>query len=275
MRLASLGTQSMSHTMVAKLQQTVNLANENCDRATVLAQKLSTQLRQALSRINELEIEADGLANRMRAEVQAGVAKFQSDANARVERAKIEADERIARVEAELESRVRRLQGELARAQQFADRAKADAQAAQERIARSETEAHERLHRTWTEMEDRLIRLKSDLAQAELRAGRAEQWLLLIRQQIEDHLMPSFATMHDSPIFAGTELSKQTPASLESASRPSASGVFQRDAPPTCSAGAIACGFLSSPSAAARAGTVIVSARLAHSGLRELVKVLP
>jgi hypothetical protein len=199
-------------TLVAKLQQTVNLANENCDRATVLAQKLSAQLRQAQSRINELEIEADGLANRMRAEVQAGVAKFQSDANARVERAKIEADARIARVEAELESRVRRLQGELARAQQFADRAKADAQAAQERIARSETEAHERLHRTWTEMEDRLIRLKSDLAQAELRAERAEQWLLLIRQQIEDHLMPSFATIHDSPIFAGTE---QTPCASE------------------------------------------------------------
>jgi hypothetical protein len=37
------------------------------------------------------------------------------------------------------------------------------------------------------------------LAQAELRAGRAEQWLTVIRGEIEDHLMPSLAAMHDKP----------------------------------------------------------------------------
>ena len=70
---------------VAKLQQAANLANENCDRATALAHTLSGQLREAQSRINQLELEADGLVERLRADVETVVAKLQSDANARVE----------------------------------------------------------------------------------------------------------------------------------------------------------------------------------------------
>jgi hypothetical protein len=77
---------------LAKLKQAANLANENCDCATKLAQKLSAQLREAQSRISQLELEADGLADRMSA-------KLQSDANARLERAKEQADARIARVD--------------------------------------------------------------------------------------------------------------------------------------------------------------------------------
>jgi hypothetical protein len=46
--------------LVAKLQQAASLANENCDRATALAHKLSAQLRAAQSRINQLELAADG-----------------------------------------------------------------------------------------------------------------------------------------------------------------------------------------------------------------------
>src|SRR6202048_1212413 len=42
---------------VAKLQQAANLANENCDRATALAHMLSGQLREAQSRINQLELD--------------------------------------------------------------------------------------------------------------------------------------------------------------------------------------------------------------------------
>jgi hypothetical protein len=157
-------------------------------------------LREAQSRINQLELEADGVADRMSA-------KLQSDANARIDRAKQEADARIARVEAEAESRVRHFQAELAQAKKLADRAKGDAQIAQERIARAETEANELLRRAWAEIEDRFIRLKADLAQAELRANRAEQWLVLIRRKIEDHLMPSLAAMHDLPIVTASELS--------------------------------------------------------------------
>jgi hypothetical protein len=175
---------------VAKLQQVANLANENCDRATALAHTLSGQLREAQSRINQLELEADGLVERLRADVETVVAKLQSDANARVEWTKREAAARIARGEAEAESRVRHLQGELAQAQQLTDQAKAETRIAHDRIAHVETEANERLSRAWAEIEDRFIRLKADLAQAELRAERAEQLLVLIRREIEDNLMP-------------------------------------------------------------------------------------
>ena len=216
---------------IAKLQQAANLANENCDRATKLAQKLSAQLRDAQARINQLELEADGLADRMRAEVEAAVAKLQSDANARVERTKREANARIAGVEAEAESRIRHLQAELAQARQLTDRAKADAQVAQERIAGAEIEANDRLHRAWAEIEDGFIRLKADLAQAELRADCAEQWLLVIHREIEDHLMPSFAAMHDRPIVGGNELSATVPSASELSSFSGASDVASENEP--------------------------------------------
>jgi hypothetical protein len=72
-------------------------------------------------------------------------------------------------------------------------------------------EANERLSRVRAEIEDRFSRLRADLAQAELRADRAEQWLEMVRREIEDHLMPSFAAMHDRPTppeadQSGTEL---------------------------------------------------------------------
>jgi hypothetical protein len=67
-----------------------------------------------------------------------------------------------------------------------------------------EAEVDERLSRTWAETEDRFVRLKADLAQAELRANRAEQWLALMRREIEDHLMPSLAAVHDQPSVAGS-----------------------------------------------------------------------
>jgi hypothetical protein len=188
---------SADPTIVLQLQHAANLANENCDRATVLAQKLSVRLREAESRINQLELEldADELANRMRTETEAVVAQIQSDARARVERAKREAVARIARVEAQAESRVRQLQGEFAQAQQLIDRAKADAQFAQERIMFAQTEAND-LRSAQAELEDQVIRLTSDLEQANLRADHAEQWLVQVRRQIEDHLMPAFATIH-------------------------------------------------------------------------------
>ena len=64
--------------LVAKLQQAANAANENCDRAMALAHKLSGQLREAQARINELEIEADGLVDGLRKETEAALgAKFE------------------------------------------------------------------------------------------------------------------------------------------------------------------------------------------------------
>jgi hypothetical protein len=105
------------------------------------------------------------------------------------------------------------LQGRLTQAKQLTDRAKADAQIANDRITRVEAEADDRLNRVLAESEDRFIRLTAELAQAELRANRAEQWLALIRQKIEDHLMPPLAAMHDQPTVAGSELNRRPPVS--------------------------------------------------------------
>jgi chromosome segregation ATPase len=201
-------------TLVAKLQDAAKLANENCDRATALAHKLSAQLREAQSRINHLELEAErARPDRLKADAEAAITKLQSEANARVERTRREADARIAREEAETENRVRHLQGQLAQAKQLTDRANADARIAHDRIVRVEAEADDRLSRALAESEDRLIGLRAELAQAELRANRAEQWLGLIRREIEDRLMPPLAAMHDQPTFAGGELNRRPPVS--------------------------------------------------------------
>jgi hypothetical protein len=41
------------------------------------------------------------------------------------------------------------------------------------------------------ENEDKIIRLEADLTEATHRADRAEQWLMLIRREIEEHLNPN------------------------------------------------------------------------------------
>jgi chromosome segregation ATPase len=199
--------------LVARLQQAAKLANENCDRAMALAHKLSAQLREAESRINQLKLDGDRLG-----ETETALAKLQSH----VARIKQEADERIANVEVDAKNRVGHLQDELvqardqvievdARIEQIkieADervaRAEIEADARIEqikietdnRVARAEAEAKQYLNRGRVEIEDDFSRLKADLAQAELRADCAEKWLVLIRREIEDHLMPSFAAMH-------------------------------------------------------------------------------
>ena len=60
-----------------------------------------------------------------------------------------------------------------------------------EQIARAEAEAKRTLDHGRVEIENDLGRLKADLAQAELRADRAEKWLMIIRREIEECLMPS------------------------------------------------------------------------------------
>jgi arginine utilization protein RocB len=149
--------------------------------------------------VNQLELEADRLVEPLRAEAETAIAKLQSDASARVELTRRDAEARIARMEADAESRVLQLQDELAQAKQLTDQAKAEARIAHDRIARGQIEANERLSRAWAEIEDRVMRLKADLAQAELRADPAEQWLVLIRREIEANLMPSFAATSGSP----------------------------------------------------------------------------
>jgi hypothetical protein len=47
------------------------------------------------------------------------------------------------------------------------------------------------------EIDAKVLRLEADLMEANNRADRAEQWLILIRREIEDHLMPSVTAMHE------------------------------------------------------------------------------
>ena len=59
-----------------------------------------------------------------------------------------------------------------------------------------ETDANKRIDIIRRENEDKILRLEADLMQAKNRADGAEQWVMLIRREIEDHLMPA---MRDGP----------------------------------------------------------------------------
>jgi TolA-binding protein len=85
---ASENADPADNPVVARLQQAVNLANENCDRATALAHTLSAQLRDAQSRINQLELEADRLVEALRAGAETAIAKLQHQRSRRANEAR-------------------------------------------------------------------------------------------------------------------------------------------------------------------------------------------
>ena len=190
--------------VVANLQQSANLANDNCDRAVTLAQTLSVQLREAQNRIDQLEREAEGLGDRLLAEAKAIIQEVRSHADARVNRTIREADERIDCLKAEARNQIGRLQNELAQATRGIDQVKDEAgmrietvkMEADARVGAVESEAKKRVDVIRRENEDKVIRLEADLTAAKDRANRAEQWVMLIRREIEDHLMPA---MRDGP----------------------------------------------------------------------------
>jgi chromosome segregation ATPase len=213
---------SADATLLAKLQQTVTLANENCDRATALVRTLSAELRDAQQRIRDLEgrlkteatlvqlqaefdAEAENHLTRLLAELaqarqraaEAGgrVAQIEKDADERVARAEAEADERIARAGVESEGVFARLKREVAEAQQRAERAEAEAERirreADEHVRRVEWDAEKSLEQLRAGARDEVSRLQFDLAEAEDRAKRAEQWVARIRQEVEGALMRS------------------------------------------------------------------------------------
>jgi hypothetical protein len=64
------------------------------------------------------------------------------------------------------------------------------------RVDAVETEAKKRIDVIRRENEDKVLSLEADLTQAKNRADRAEQWVMLIRREIEEHLMPA---MRDAP----------------------------------------------------------------------------
>ena len=190
--------------VVANLQQSAKLANENCDRAVALNQTLSAQLREAQDRISQLEREADELGEQLLVEARAIIQDVQSNADATVNRTIREADERIARLKAEAENQIGRLQNELAQATRGTDHVKGEADKRIEcvkmetdaRVASVETDAKKRIDIIRRENEHKILRLEADLTQAKNRADHAEQWVMLIRREIEEHLMPA---MHYGP----------------------------------------------------------------------------
>ena len=221
--------------LVVDLQQSANLANENCDRAVALAHKLSAQLREAQDRINQLESEADGLFDQLLAEAKAVIQEVQSNADARVNRTIREADERIARLKAEAQNQIGSLQNELAHATRGIDQVKAEANKriervkmeADARVAGVETEAKKRIDLIRCENEDKVVRVEADLTEAKDRADRAEQWLMLIRREIEDHLMPSVTAMRAGP-KSTNPAARSRPLPVPTPSRSSAITWFRR-----------------------------------------------
>jgi DNA anti-recombination protein RmuC len=190
--------------IVANLQQSAKLANENCDQAVELNQTLSAQLREAQDRINQLEREVDEVGEQLLVKARAIIQEVQSNADARVNRTIRETDERIDRLKAEAQNQISRLQNELAQATGGTDQVKAETgkhiesvkMEADARIDAVETEAKKRIDVIRRENEDKVVRLEADLTQAKNRADRAEQWVMLIRREIEEHLMPA---MRDAP----------------------------------------------------------------------------
>ena len=182
------------HALAANLRQLANLANEHCDGAVALVHQLSDQLREANDRINQLENDADGLFDRLLAEVQTAIEKVETDADARLDQTIREADESNARLQAELARATRRVDQVKAEADARIERIKIESEA---RVAAAETEAKKPIDLMRREIGDKVIRLEAHLMEANNRADRAEQWLILIRREIEDHLMPSVTAMHE------------------------------------------------------------------------------
>jgi hypothetical protein len=226
------GDSDPADSVVANLQQSANLANENCDRVLALAQTLSAQLRVAQDRINQLEREGAGLGDRLLAEARTIIEEARTSADARVNRTIRQADERIDRLKADAQHQIGRLQDELTQATRAIDQFKDEASTriesvkkeANARIDAVETEAKKRIDVIRCENEDKVLRLEADLTEAKDRADRAEQWLMLIRREIEDHLVPA---MRDGPKPTNS-VARPRSLTLPTPSRSSASTWFGR-----------------------------------------------
>jgi chromosome segregation ATPase len=220
--------------LIANLQQSANLANENCDRAVALAHTLSAQLREAEDRINQLEREADRHFDQLVAEAKAAIQAVQFKADARVKQTVREADERNARLKAEAQNEIGHLQNELAEATLGIDQVKAEADKriqgfnieAAARFAGLEAEAKNRTDFMRRENEDKVIHLEAALTDAKKRADRAEQWLVLIRREIEDRLMPSVTAMRNGP--KPNSVGRSRPLAIPASSRSWTSTWFRR-----------------------------------------------
>jgi hypothetical protein len=219
---------------IANLQQSANLANENCARAMALAHELSADLREAKDRINQLEREADSFFDQL-SKAKAANQDVQSNADTRVTGTIREAEERIARLKTEAENQIGRLQNELAQATRETDQVKAEADKriecvkmeADARVGSVEADTKKRIDLMRRANEDEVLRLDTELRETKNRADCAEQWLMLIRREIEDHLMPSVTAMRDGPKPTNSA-ARSRPLTGRTPLRSSPSGWFRR-----------------------------------------------
>jgi hypothetical protein len=193
-----------------------------------LAQTLSAQLRDAQDRINQLEREAEGLGGQLLAEAKIIIEEARSNADARVNRTIRQADERIDRVKADAHYQIGRLQNELTQATREIEQVKDEAGT---RIESVKKEADARVDAVETEAKKRIdvirrenVRLEADLTEAKDRADRTEQWLMLIRREIDDHLVPA---MRDGPKPTNS-VARPRSFTLPTSSRSSVSTWFRR-----------------------------------------------
>jgi chemotaxis protein histidine kinase CheA len=145
------------------------LAREEPDPA---APAFVGKMQQAANLANENCDRAMALAHKLSAQLR--------EAHDRINQLEREADGFANRLREEVEATVAEMQ--------------ADADAL---VDRGKREADERTVRMEAEAQDRVVRLQAELAQAKSRADRAEKWLLQIRREIEEHLLPSITAKHD------------------------------------------------------------------------------
>jgi vacuolar-type H+-ATPase subunit E/Vma4 len=178
--------------------------SDDSDPADPVIETLSARLREAQDRINQLEREANGIGDQLLAEAKAIIQEVRCNADARVNQTIREADERSERLKAEAQNEIARLQDDLAQAtcgiKQVQDEADRRIQSvkmeADARVDAVETEAKKSLDVIRRENQDKVLRLEADLREAKNRADNADQWIMLVRREIEDHLMP---VMRDGP----------------------------------------------------------------------------
>ena len=194
---AKESAKQMSADAAVHIERIAREADERVTRLQATAEnriaKLQSDLTQARRR-----------GEQSSAEAVARIERIKNEADERVARAEADTDERLARARAEIEGTFTRLLAELALARQRADRAKAEAdaqiehvrRAAEERVRSVEADEERRLERVRAATEQ-VSRLEAELAEAKRRAERAEHWLSRIREEIEGHLIPSFAAVRN------------------------------------------------------------------------------
>jgi golgin subfamily B member 1 len=190
--------------------------------------RVNRAIREADERIDRLKAEAKNRIGRLQnelAEATRAMDQVKDEAGTRIESVTKEADARVQIVEAEArkhidiilrenEDKVLRLKNEAG------TRIESVRMEADTRVETMEAQAKKRID----VIEDKVLRLEADLTEARDRADTAEQCLMVIRREIEEHLMPA---MRDGP-KANNSAAHPWSLTVPMSSRSSVSAWFRR-----------------------------------------------